>query len=98
MFEYIKDYYGVDVAIGMDIEFNGDRGIVSADKGNYIGVTFDKDKPGNVSNIHPKDEALVFTGKIRKVRSLTRSQSNYQDYLRSESDLKFGEWMGFKQQ
>lgn len=97
MFEYIKDYYGVHVEIGMDIEFRGERGIVTNDKGHYIGVTFDKNKPGVVSNIHPTDELLKITGKFRKVRCMTRSQSNYQDYLRSEVDCSFGEWMGFNQ-
>ena len=95
MFEYIKESYGVDVKLGMDIAFNGDRGIITDDRGNYIGVTFDKDKPGNVSNIHPTDELLIITGKFRKIRKMTRSQSNYQDYLRSEVDCSFSEWMRF---
>ena len=95
MFEYIKDSYGVDVELGMDIEFNGDIGIVTKDNGNYIGVTFDKDKPGIVSNIHPTDESLKFTGKYRKVRKMTRAQENYQEYLRYDCSESFAEWMGF---
>ena len=95
MFTYIKDNYGVDIKLGMDIVFNGDRGIVTDDNGHYVGVTFDKDKPGHVSNIHPTDEALTITCKFRKIRKMTRSQSNYQDYLRSEVDCSFSEWMRF---
>ena len=95
MFEYIKDNYNVDAQLGMDINFNGDRGIITEDKGHYIGVTFDKDKPGVISNIHPTDELLNFTGKFRKIRKISRSQANYQDYLRSEIDCSFAEWMRF---
>ena len=95
MFEYIKATYAVDVKLGMDINFNGDRGIVTEDKGHYIGVTFDKDKPGAVSNIHPTDEKLTFTGKFRKIRKMSRSQQNYSNYLRSEVDCSFAEWMRF---
>ena len=70
MFEYVKNHYGVDAQLGMDINFNGDRGIITEDKGHYIGVTFDKDKPGTVSNVHPTDELLEFTGKFRKIRKM----------------------------
>ena len=93
--EYIKDHYGVDISLGMEVEFNGDTGVVTADRGHYVGVTFDKDKPGAMSNIHPTDEAIKFTGRVRKIRGMTRPQRNYQGYLRLESDLTFAEWMGF---
>ncbi|MBL4941133.1 MAG: hypothetical protein JKY81_05650 [Colwellia sp.] len=95
MFEYIKEYYGVNVELNMAIEFDGDKGIITKDNGNYIGVTFDKDKPGNISNIHPTDDLLVFTGKYRKPRKTTRAQKNYQEYLRCDCCETFGEWMGF---
>lgn len=95
MFEYVKNHYGVDAQLGMDINFNGDRGIITEDKGHYIGVTFDKDKPGTISSVHPADDLLKFTGKFRKIRKMTRSQANYQEYLRSEVDCSFAEWMRF---
>tara|TARA_R110002126_G_C10234945_1_gene480447 strand:- start:170 stop:457 length:288 start_codon:yes stop_codon:yes gene_type:complete len=95
MFEYIKATYEVDVDLGMDINFNGDRGIVTEDKGHYIGVTFDKDKPGTISSVHPTDDLLSFTGKYRKIRKMSRSQQNYSDYIRSEVDCSFAEWMRF---
>lgn len=95
MFEYIRDYYDVNVQLNMEIDFNGDKGVVTKDNGNYIGVTFDKDKPGSISNIHPTDELLKFTGKTRKPRKMTRAQKNYQEYLRYDCSSTFAEWMGF---
>ena len=95
MFEYIKSYYGVNVELNMGVVFDGDKGVVTNDNGNYIGVTFDKDKAGTVSNIHPTDDLLIFTGELRKPRKMTRSQKNYQEYLRYDCCETFAEWMGF---
>ena len=52
-FEYIKDYYGVPAALGRRVIVNGRPGIIAADRGHYIGVNFDSDKPGVISNCHP---------------------------------------------
>ena len=95
MFEYISEFYGINIKVGMDVIFNGERGVVSQDKGHYIGVNFDKDKPGVISNVHPIDDLLIFTGKTRKVRKMSRSQKNYQEYIRSESGVSFSDWMRF---
>ena len=97
MFEYIKDNYDVEVVLGNVIYFDGERGLVTEDRGHYIGVTFDKDKPGTISNIHPTDEKLDIRHHIVElIRRMTRSQKNYQEYLHSEVDVTFAEWMGFK--
>lgn len=95
MFEYIKQHYGVTAQLGQVIEYNGDSGLITEDRGHYIGVTFDKDKTGDTISIHPTDDNLKYINKVKKIRPMTRSQSNYQDYLRSEVDCSFGEWMGF---
>ena len=95
MFEYIKEYYGVPAELGRVIEYNGERGLITADRGNYVGVTFDKDKPGDISNIHPTDENLKYISAFKKIRPMTRSQKNYQEYLRMDCNETFAEWMGF---
>lgn len=53
MSEYCKKYYGVPADIGRRVLVNGEPGIIAVDRGNYIGVNFDKDKPGIISNCHP---------------------------------------------
>lgn len=90
--EYVRNYYGVPACIGREVIYKGDKGIISKDGGNYICVNFLNDKPGVTCNIHPTDPDLTYEG-IGKVRKPTRSQQRYQDYLSSESDLSFFEWI-----
>lgn len=94
MFEYVKEYYGVDAKLNQIVMYKGEKGIIAADKGHYIGVNFDKDKAGDISNVHPTDENLVYTSDIGKVRKMTRSQKRYQDYLHSECSETFAEYIG----
>ena len=93
--KYVRDYYGVPACIGRIVTYKGKTGIIDKDGGNYISVNFDCDKPGVTCNIHPKDESLVYGG-IGKVRKMTRGKQNYAEYIRSEVDCSFAEWMGFK--
>jgi len=72
----------------------GKPGIIAEDRGNYIGVNLDEDKPTAIRNYHPTD-GVEYLG-MGEVRKLTRSQQNYQDYLNTESSYSFGEWMRFK--
>lgn len=93
-FEYIRNYYGVPAEIRRRVRVYGEEGIIIADLGNYIGVNLDKEKPGKVRNYHPTDGVeYLEMGKIRKP---TRSQKSYQEYLNSEANESFAEWMGFK--
>lgn len=90
--QYVKDYYGVNADIGRRVNVYGKDGIIAEDRGNYIGVNFDSDKPGVVMNCHPTSEvAYLEMGKIRK---MTRSQARYQAFLRSDTDLSFAEYLG----
>lgn len=93
--EYVRNYYGVPACIGRIVIYKGQKGIIANDGGNYISVNFDKDKPGATCNIHPTDQNLTYAG-MGKVRKLTRSQQRYRDYLHSESDLTFFEWVMWK--
>lgn len=91
--EYVREYYGVSAYVGKRISFKGRLGIISEDRGNYIGVNFDDDKPGIVLNVHPTDGVEYLNSGI--IRQMTRSQKNYQNYLKSECVETFSEWMGF---
>ena len=92
--EYVSKYYGVPACIGRRVMVYGKPGIISEDRGNYIGVTLDTDKPGRVSNYHPTDQ-VEYLG-MGEVRKLTRSQQNYRNFLRIDPGCTFAEWMRFK--
>lgn len=51
-FEHIKKTYSVPAEIGRRVVVDGKPGIITADRGNYIGVEYD-DQPGMVCNCHP---------------------------------------------
>lgn len=79
-FEYVIEYYNVPACRGRRIIHRGNPGIIAEDRGNYIGVNFDEDKPGVIHNVHPTDE-VEYLG-MGKIRKKTRSQARYQRYLR----------------
>ncbi len=72
----------------------GKPGVIAEDRGHYIGVNLDEDKPSAVSNYHPVD-GIEYLG-MGTIRKLTRSQLNYQRFLREDPGFSFGEWMLFK--
>jgi hypothetical protein len=77
--QYVCNYYNVPADIGRRVIINGKPGIIAADRGNYIGVNFDSDKPGVIMNAHPTyGVEYLEMGTIRK---MTRSQQRYQRYL-----------------
>ena len=90
--DYVREYYGVPAYIGKRIIFKGRLGIIAADRGNYIGVNFDSDKPGTILNVHPTDD--VEYGDMGKIRKMTRSQRRYQKYLDTEYPGSFAEYIG----
>ncbi len=93
--EYVRETYGVPACIGRIVTYKGRKGVISEDRGNYIGVTLDDQKPGHVSNFHPNTEELVY-GEMGKVRKMTRSQKRYQDWQYADCGLTFAEWIGVK--
>ena len=78
--EYAREYYNVPACIGRRVKYKEKDGVIAEDKGNYIGVNFDSDKPGVVYNIHPTDDNLTYLG-MGKVRKMTRGQRRYKRYL-----------------
>lgn len=67
-FEYVKKHYGVPAEIGRRVVVEGRPGIIAEDRGHYIGVNLDCDKPGVVYNVHPTDnvEYLEITERMMR--------------------------------
>lgn len=78
---YVRDYYKVPACIGRRVVAYGKPGIIAEDRGNYVGILLDCDKPGSVNNYHPTD-GIEYLDEIGKVRLMTRSQRRYAEYLR----------------
>lgn len=95
-FQYVCNYYGVPACYGRGVVVDGRPGIITAPRGAHIGVTFDDAKATSVSVCHPTWR--VEYGEIRQPRKLTRSQRRYADYVRSECDLSFREWLEYRKQ
>lgn len=92
--EYVRDYYNVPACIGRIISYNGRLGIISKDRGNYIGVTFNDEKATIVHSIHPLDDKLEYLG-IGKLRKLTSGQKRYAEFKAADwFDGSFAEWLG----
>lgn len=92
--EYVRSYYTVPACIGRRVLIDGKPGIIAEDRGHYIGVNLDEDKPARISNYHPTD-GVTYLG-MGTPRRLTRSQQRYHDFLHADSGHSFAEWMGFK--
>ncbi len=89
---YAKEYYAVPADIGRRVMVNGRPGIIAKDRGHYIGVNFDDDRPGVVCNCHPAWQ--VEYGEIGKIRKMTRSQKRYQDFIDADFGISFAEYLG----
>lgn len=77
--EYVQQHYGVPAVIGRRVVVNGQAGVIAEDRGHYIGINFDADKPGVVLNAHPTSG--VEYGAMGRVRTATASQRRYQRFL-----------------
>jgi hypothetical protein len=76
---YVRQYCGVPAEIGRRVTVYGRPGIIAADRGNYIGVNFDADKPGVIHNAHPTAEVQYL--EIGELRPMTRSQQRYRAFV-----------------
>lgn len=68
-FEYVRKHYGVPACIGRRVKIDGKAGAIIGDRGHYIGVNFDDDKPEVIVSCHPTWEAEY--GGMGKVRNIT---------------------------
>jgi len=93
-FKYIKDYYKVPAEFGREIEYNGKRGYIVEDLGNYIGVNFHCDKRTKVLPLHPTDGVIYL--ELGKPRKLTAGQKRYREYKELDLDISFSQFLGIK--
>ncbi|CAB3850463.1 hypothetical protein LMG26846_01966 [Achromobacter insuavis] len=92
--DYVREQYGVPACIGRRVLVSGKPAIIAADRGHYIGINYDADKPGVVRNAHPTSE-VQYLG-MGTVRPITRGQRRYLHWLEVADcfpDWKFGDWL-----
>jgi len=90
-FAYVRQHYNVPAAIGRRVIVAGKPGVIASDRGHYIDINFDVDKPGVIRNAHPTWEVQYLD--MGTVRPMTRSQRRYEAFLEAASGLRFGEWL-----
>jgi hypothetical protein len=56
--KYIRDQYDVPADVGRRVVVYGKPGIIAEDRGHYLGVNFDCDRPGVIHNCHPTSEVV----------------------------------------
>lgn len=94
--DYVRRAYGVPACIGRRVNAYGKPGIIAEDRGNYIRILLDCDKPGHVNNYHPTD-GIEYLDAIGKVRPMTRSQRKYSEYRKSDwYEGSFADWLGIR--
>ena len=95
--EYVREYYSVPAEIGRRVVAYGKPGVISEDRGNYIGVLLDKDNPGDVGTYHPTDGIEYLGMCVVRQKKMTQSQRRYQEYKRSawyEAGDSFATFLG----
>ena len=90
--EYVREYYNVPAEIGRKVTVGGKPGIITEDRGHYIGVVFDNDPKLRVLNCHPTSDVIY--GEMGELRKLSRSQMRYREWVRSDCGLTFAEFIG----
>lgn len=94
--EYVRNHYGVNACIGRRVIAYGKPGVIAEDRGHYVGILLDSDKPGMVNNYHPTD-GIQYLDEIGVVRKMTRSQRRYKDFIDADwFDGTFSEWIALK--
>ena len=92
--EYASKYYNVPADMGRRVTVDGKPGVIAEDRGAYIGVNFDEDKPQHISPCHPTWK--VEYGEMGKVRPLTKAQQRYKRFLEYgdsfDSFIEFCRW------
>lgn len=96
-FEYIINSYKVPAEIHREVIVGGNKGVITEDMGNYIGVTFYGDKSCAVMPCHPTSEVEYLETFNHKPPRMTRSKQRYADFLRADwFDGSFADWLGIE--
>jgi len=94
-FEYIINQYKVPAEMFREVSLDGRKGVITEDKGQYLGVTFYDDKNLNCLPCHPtwKMEYLeTFNRKPPNPKNLAGKQ-RYRDYLELDLDMTFFQYL-----
>lgn len=94
-FEYIQEYYKVKAEMHREVIVEGRKGVITEDKGNYIGVTFYDDEKRRTLPCHPtwKVEYLeTFNHKPPKPKN-AKARQRYLDWLHLDCEMSFGEYL-----
>ncbi len=97
-FQYIKDYYNVPANMFREVTVSGEKGVITQDMGNYIGVTFYDRKNKEPFPCHPTWEVVyleTFNPKPPKNKN-HRSKQRYRDFLDADNGQTFAEFIGVK--
>lgn len=94
-FDYIIRTYNVPARIGRRVTVYGKAATITADRGHYIGITYDTDKPSIIRNAHPVD-GVVYLDEVVKPRKPSRSARRYQEFLECDFGQSFAEWLGIR--
>jgi hypothetical protein len=78
--DYVRQYYNVPAEIGRRIRASGKIGTIVADRGHYIGVNLDSDKPSRILNYHPTD-GVEYLDELKTPRKASRGSERYRRYL-----------------
>lgn len=93
--EYVRQHYGVPAEIGRRVICYGKPGVIAEDRGNYIGVLLDCDKPGTIGNYHPTD-GIEYLADFAAIRKPSKYAARYQRYLEHgdgfDSFIDFCRW------
>lgn len=94
-FNYIKNFYKIDVQMHQEVIVDGKKGVITKDMGSYIGVNFYDSLTVNPLPCHPTWEVTYLNSFNHNppVKKQTASQKRYQEYLNSDSSLLFIDWV-----
>ncbi len=97
-FDYIKTRYKVPADMFREVIIAGKKGVITKDMGNYIGVNFYDNKTSDPQPCHPTWEAqyLETFNERPPVIKMTASQRRYREYLHSDCNATFKEWLGIR--
>lgn len=90
--EYVRQHYGVPACIGRRVVAYGKPGIITADRGHYIGIALDDDPKHRINNYHPTHE-IVYGDMAEKLPKPPK-RSNYDKFQDDDTGLDFHEWLG----
>ncbi len=89
-FDYINKYYGLNCKVNQVILFNTEeKMVITGSTGHYL-ICWDYSTNRHVT-VHPTWN-VIYTEEF-DIPKISKSKIRYQEYLRSDCGVKFGEWL-----